>query len=206
MDYRILGPLEVRAGDGVVALPGAKPRAVLAMLLLHANRPVSAERLAVALWGEDAPEAAVKTVRVHVSRLRKALGADAVVLRTAAGYRLQVEPGELDSERFEELAGAGQRALAEGDPQHAGQLLREALELWRASPLADLGFEAFAQASIARLEEQRWNALEARVEADLQRGRHSELVPELQDLVRRQPLREHLRGLLMLALYRSERQ
>src|SRR4051812_28031982 len=116
MDYRILGPLEVSAGDGAVSLPGAKPRAVLALLLLHPNQPVSAETLALALWGDEAAHSAAKTVQVHVSRLRKALGDRDLVSRTTAGYRLQVEPGELDSERFERLAAAGRQALAEGDP------------------------------------------------------------------------------------------
>jgi DNA-binding SARP family transcriptional activator len=160
----------------------------------------------VALWGEEAPEGAVKTVQVHVSRLRKALGSGGRVSRTAAGYRLRVEPGELDSERFEQLTAAGRRALAGGDSQHAGALLREALELWRGPPLDDLGYEPFAQGAIARLEEQRWEALEARAEADLESGRHYELVGELQSLIKRAPLRERLRAQLMLALYRSGRQ
>src|SRR5687767_695575 len=99
MEFRILGPLEVRAGGEVVPLPGAKPRAVLAMLLLHANRPVGADRIAQALWGEDAPAGAANTVQVHVSRLRKALGGGALVT-TAAGYELRVEPGQLDADRL----------------------------------------------------------------------------------------------------------
>src|SRR4051812_12638188 len=103
MQFRMLGPLEVRGEAGAVALGGIKPRAVLAVLLLHANEPVSAERLALALWGEDAPASSVKTVQVHVSRLRKALGDTEVLGTTPAGYRLRVRPGELDAERFKLL-------------------------------------------------------------------------------------------------------
>ena len=167
MDFQILGPLEVRGERGAVELGGLKPRAVLAMLLLHANEPVSAERLAVALWGEDAPAGAVKTVQVHVSRLRKALGDPEAVSTTPAGYRLRVRPGELDAERFARGVAQGQRALAAGDAERAGVVLREALELWHGPALAELAFEPFAAAEIERLEEQRLVALEARMEADL---------------------------------------
>src|ERR1700709_2419846 len=103
MDFLILGPIEVHEAARAVALGGSKPRAVLPVLLLHANRPVSAERLALALWGEDAPGGAVKTVQVHVSRLRKALGDPDVIATTAAGYCLRVGDGELDAARFERL-------------------------------------------------------------------------------------------------------
>src|SRR5215208_7843761 len=160
MRFSILGPLEVRAGDRAVALGGAKPRALLAVLALHANEPVSADRLAVALWGEDAPAGAVRTVQVHVSRLRKALGDPDAVMTTPAGYRLRVGPGELDAERFAHGVAEGRRALEAGDPERAGLVFREALELWRGRPLAELEFEPFAQAEIARLEEQRLAALE----------------------------------------------
>src|SRR3954451_14705637 len=103
MEFRILGPLEVRREHVALALGGIKPRAVLAVLLLHANEPVSADRLALALWSEEAPRGAIKTVQVHVSRLRKALGDAEIVATTPAGYRLRVRPGELDAERFELL-------------------------------------------------------------------------------------------------------
>src|SRR4051812_14869517 len=136
MEFRILGPLEVAGDDGVLALGGVKPRAVLAVLLLHANEAVSAERLALALWGEDAPRRAIKTVQVHVSRLRKALGGGDIVATTPAGYRLRVRSGELDAERFNTLVASGQDALADGQPEVAAALLREALNLWRGPPLA----------------------------------------------------------------------
>src|SRR3954451_8888603 len=206
MEFQVLGPLEVRSERGALGLEGLKPRAVLAMLLLHANEPVSAERLAVGLWGQDAPAAAGKTVQVHVSRLRKALGDPEAVRTTPAGYRLRVRPGELDAECFARGVAEGQRALEAGDPQRAGVVLREALELWHGPALADLEFEPFAQAEIARLEEQRLVALEARVEADLAAGGHAALVSELQQLLAEHPTRERFAAKLMLALYRGGRQ
>src|ERR687885_284321 len=127
MEFRILGPLEVRADGRAVALGGARPRALLTVLLLHANEPVGAERLALALWGEDAPAAAVKTVQVYVSRLRKALGQADVLTTTPGGYRLQAEPGELDLERFERRLTAGRAALGAGRAEEAASLLRDAL-------------------------------------------------------------------------------
>jgi len=120
MEFKVLGPLEVRRDGRVVALGGGKPRAVLAVLLLHSNGPVGPERLAGALWGEDAPPRAVATVRVHVSRLRKALRDDEVLATTAAGYRLRVRPGELDADRFERLVEEGRRALADARAAEAG--------------------------------------------------------------------------------------
>src|SRR5829696_1344334 len=206
MDFRILGPLEVRAEPGPVALGGAKPRAVLAMLLLNANESVSSDRLATALWGEEAPAGSAKTVQVYVSRLRKALDHPDVVATTPAGYCLHVEPDELDAERFARQVEEGRAALTSGRPERAGTILRDALALWRGPPLADMAFEPFAQPEIARLEEQRLTALELRVEADLAAGRHAALVGELQSLVARHRGRERLAGQLMLALYRCERQ
>ena len=187
MEFRILGPLEVLDEQGVVALGGTKPRAVLAVLLLHANEPVGAERLASALWGDDAPAHAIKTVQVHVSRLRKALGDPAIVTTTPAGYRLRVRPGELDAHRFAEGVDEGRAALDAGDPERAATVLREALALWRGPPLADLAFEPFAPREIARLEEERLVALELRLEADLARGRHDALAGELQQLAAEHP-------------------
>jgi WD40 repeat protein/DNA-binding SARP family transcriptional activator len=206
MDFRILGPLEVHSETGAVALRGAKPRAVLAMLLLNANQPVSADRLATALWGEDAPPGSAKAVQVYVSRLRKALIDPEIVVTTPAGYCLHVERDELDAERFARLVEKGRAALAGDQPERAGTILRDALSLWRGPPLADMTFEPFAQAEIARLEEQRMGALELRVESDLAAGRHAALVGELQHLVAQHPGRERLAGQLMLALYRCERQ
>src|SRR3954467_5555576 len=124
MEFGILGPVEVRRDGRVVHVRGENPRAVLAILLLHANEPVSAERLAVALWGEEAPTGAVRTVQVHVSRVRKALGDAGVLATTPAGYRLAVRPGELDAERFELLVAQGRAALVAQDPGRAAVVLR----------------------------------------------------------------------------------
>src|SRR4051794_8917577 len=206
MEFRILGPLEVTNELGPVAMGGIKPRALLAVLLLHANESVSAERLALALWGDDAPAGATRTVRVYVSRLRKALGDADAVTTTAAGYRLRVRPDELDAERFQRGVAEGRLALAAGEPERAALVLERALALWRGPPLADLAFEPFAQDEIARLEEQRLSALEARAEAHLATGRHVELVSELRSLLAAHPTREGLAAQLMLALYRSGRQ
>ena len=207
MRFGILGSLEVRDDNGdLITLGGIKPRAVLAVLLLHANEPVSAERLALALWGEDAAESATRTVRVHVSRLRKALGNGEVITTTTAGYRLRVRDDELDAAQFERLVEDGRRVLANGQPHHATTILREALAIWRGPALADLAFEPFARVEVNRLEEERLAAVEARIEADLAVGQHAEIVAELQQLAAANPTRERLASQLMLALYRCGRQ
>ena len=149
------------------ALGGIKPRALLAVLILHANEPVSAEQLALALWGEDAPASTRKRVQGHVSRLRKAFSDPDLIVTSRAGYRLRVREGELDAERFETLVAEGRQALAAGEADQAGAVLREALGLWRGAPLADLADEPFAADEIARLEEQRRSAIELQVDADV---------------------------------------
>ncbi len=202
MDFRILGPLAVDD----LALGGARQRALLAVLLLHANEAVSADRLVVALWGEDAPPTAVKALQVAVSRLRHELGAADVVETTPAGYRVRVAAGELDLDRFERAAAAGRESLAAGLPARAAEQLREALAEWRGPALAGLEGVSFAAAEIARLQEQRLDALEMRLEADLATGRHAELAAELRALVAEHPWRERLHAHLMLALYRTGRQ
>src|SRR3954462_11997045 len=161
MEFPILGPLEVQRDGRPVALGGGKPRALLAALLLHANEPVSADRLAVALWGEEAPAGAGRTVQVHGSRLRKALEDEQVLATTAAGYRLRVRAGELDAERFRLFVADGRRALRDGHPELAASAFRRALGLWRGPALADVAGAQFMEAEIARLEEQRLEALEA---------------------------------------------
>jgi WD40 repeat protein/DNA-binding SARP family transcriptional activator len=206
MRYRILGPIEVHGPDGVVVLAGNKLRAVLAVLLLHANEPVSADRLALALWGDDAAETATRTVRVHVSRLRRALGDGEIIATTPAGYCLRVRPDELDAAQFERLVEDGRRALAGGQPQLAATTLRDALGMWRGPALAELAFEPFARVEVNRLEEERLAALEARIEADLAIGQHAGIIAELQQLVAAHPTRERLAAQLMLALYRCGRQ
>src|SRR5688572_23858464 len=140
MEFRILGPLEVSGEGTAVSLGGSRPGAVLAVLLVHPNQPVSAERLALALWGEDAPAGAVKTVQVNISRLRHVLGDGGAVVTTPAGYRLDVGADELDAERFERTIAAGREALTSGHPERAAELLREALGLWRGAPLEEFSW------------------------------------------------------------------
>jgi DNA-binding SARP family transcriptional activator len=201
MEFRLLGPLEVVEGDRSLALGGHKQRSLLAVLLLHANEVVSSERLIDDLWGEAPPATVAKSIQVYVSGLRKQLGERRLVTRTP-GYVLRVDPSELDAARFERLIAEARSA----DPGRAAEKLREALALWRAPPLADLAYEPFAQAEIARLEELHLGAVEQRIDADLATGRHADVVAELEALIGRHPLRESLRGQLMLALYRSGRQ
>ena len=207
MDFRVLGPVEARAEGRPLALAGARQRALLAVLLLRAGEPVSRERVIADLWGERPPDGAVKTVQAVVSRLRRALGGEAArLVSSAAGYRLRVEPDELDLGRFERLCADGRRALAAGRHERAAARLRAALAEWRGPPLADVAFEPFAPPEVARLEDLRAAAVEDRVEADLAMGRGAELVAELESLVAAEPLRDRLRGQLMLALYRAGRQ
>ena len=207
MDFRILGPLEVADNGREPVIASGKQRALLAILLLHANEVVSRDRLIEELWGEQPPKTCRKSLQVHISRLRKALGGGECPITTGPnGYSIQVGPDELDLERFTRLAEEGRRALGADDPERGGELLREALSLWRGPPLADFAFEAFAQVEIGRLEELRLAALEDRIDADLARGQHAELVGELEALVAAHPLRERLRRQLVLALYRAGRQ
>ena len=201
MDFRILGPLEVEADAHVLPIGSRQPRALLTILLLDANRVVSRDRLMDALWGDEPPERATNALQVYVSQLRKALGADVIVTQRR-GYLVHVADGELDLERFESLVAESRRL----EPAAAAPLLREALSLWRGEPLADLADVPYVERERRRLEELRLGALEARVDADLALGRHAELVPELESLVREHWLRERLRGQLMLALYRCGRQ
>ena len=205
MEFRILGPLEVWDGDRPVAVTGARQRALLAVLLLHANHVVPSDRLIDELWGEEGPESGAAALRVRVSQLRKSLRKD-VVQTKASGYVVRAERNQLDLHRFERLVREGRELLESRNPREASERLRRALELWRGPALADFAYERFAQPAIARLEELRLAALELRVDADLALGRHDELVGELENLVAEHPLRERVRGQLMLALYRSGRQ
>ena len=204
MEYRVLGPLEVYDGQGSLPLAGAKQRALLALLLVHANHVLSRDRLIDELWGDEPPETAVQSLQVYVSRLRKLLPAETLLTRSP-GYLLAIEPAELDLHCFERRLGEGRDALAEGDPERAATALHDALGLWRGPALAEFTFEPFAQAEIGRLESLRTTAVEERIEADLALGRHAELVGELEALVAENPFRERFRGQLMLALYRSGR-
>jgi predicted ATPase/DNA-binding SARP family transcriptional activator len=212
MEFRLLGPLEVVEAGRRLPLPGAKARALLAILLLQPNEVVSTARLVDALWGEQPPDTAVNALYVHVSELRKALSAGSSaaanprLLTRRPGYLLRVRAGELDVERFQQLAADGRQALDKGRAELAATRLQEALALWRGRALADLRHEPFAATEAARLEELRLDALENRIEADLALGRHGPLVAELEGLIADHPFRERLRGQLMVALYRSGRQ
>jgi DNA-binding SARP family transcriptional activator len=201
LEFRLLGPLEVVADDGPVALGGHRQRALLALLLLNANRVVSTDHLVGSLWGDEPPRTATSSLQNSISQLRKLLGAERV-LTQPPGYVIRVEPDALDLSSFERLVGEARgRSAAE-----RAETIRRALSLWRGEPLADFAFEAFAAAEARRLEELYLGALEERIEADLELGRHAELVGELEGLVRSNPLRERLRGQQMLALYRCDRQ
>ena len=202
MEFQILGRLEVVAQRRQLAPRRAQQRVLLALLLLRANETVPADQLIDGLWGESPPETAAKALQGHVSALRKLFGAERIETQRG-GYRLRLEPGELDLDRFETLLADARQVV---EPGERAARLSEALELWRGEPLADFRYEAFAQDEIARLEELRLGALEERLEAELEAGRHLELVPELERLVSLHPLRERLRALRMLALYRSGRQ
>jgi predicted ATPase/class 3 adenylate cyclase len=204
MEFRILGPLEVLEGTQQVALGGRKRRAVLALLLLHPDEIVGSERMVDELWGETAPAGALKTLQVHISRLRKELP-DVLVTR-GHGYELQLEPDQLDARRFERVVDEARAELAGERPERALALLESGLALWRGPPLADLAYEPFAQAEIARLEDLRVAAEEQLIDAKLALGRHAEVIGQLERLVETHPYRERLRGQLMLALYRADRQ
>ena len=206
LDFRLLGPLEV-LGDGgrVLSVGTGRQRALLALLILRANELVASDRLVEELWGESPPPTAHKMLQNQVSALRRALGRNGRLETQGSAYRLNIHAGELDVDRFEELVGQG-RAELEIDPDGASEKLRQALALWRGPALSDLAYETFAQTEIARLEERRWATFEARIDAELALGRHADLVSELEAAVAAQPLREHLHGQLMLALYRCGQQ
>jgi DNA-binding SARP family transcriptional activator/ABC-type branched-subunit amino acid transport system substrate-binding protein/streptogramin lyase len=205
MEFRLLGALEVLENGQRIPIEAPRQRALLALLLLHRGEPAATERLVEELWGEDAPASAVKTVQVYVAQLRKVLGANVLVTH-GHGYALALDPHEFDVDRFERLAAEGRRLLDDGNAKGAAERLREALALWRGRPLADFTYAEFAQSEITRLEDERLAALETRVEAELALGCQEQLVPELQALVRDNPLRERLQGHLMLSLYRAGRQ
>jgi DNA-binding SARP family transcriptional activator len=199
VEFRILGPLEASEDGAAVSLGGTKQRAVLAMLLLAANRVVSTESLIDGLW-EEPPANPVKAVQVYVARLRKALGAAAPIGRPP-GYVLQVTAGQFDLYRFQRL-----RLEAASDPPNAAEKLGEALAIWRGPALDEFAVEPFARVERVRLEEERLGALEQRIDAELALGCHADLIGELEALVAKQPRRERVRGQLMLALYRCGRQ
>ncbi len=212
IEFRLLGPLEVWRGGQQLPVGGAKPRAVLAILLLHAGRVVSTDELIDALWGERPPASAANALQAHVSALRRTLephrgtsGADRLLITRAPGYLLRLDGHDLDLLQFERLVGGARAAMA-GDPRIAANRFRHALGLWRGPALADFVYERFASAEAARLEEMRLGAREDCLDCELASGNHGEVVAELEGLVAEHPLRERLAGQLMLALYRCGRQ
>ncbi len=206
-DFRILGELEILQDGDPVILGSPRQRALLARLLISPGEVVTTDRLLEDLWPGDAPETARRVLHVYVSRLRKALGGDRHRLEhRSPGYRFSIEPEELDVGRFEQYVAEGRAALARRDPDGARTRLVEALDEWRGPALAEFRDEAFAQEEVSRLEELRLSALQERLWAEVELGRHGELVEELKDLVSRHPFREVFWEQLMLALYRSGRQ
>lgn len=204
MEFRLLGPLEVIDGEREIRLGGPKQRSVLAHLLIRANQVVPTERLIDEIWGDQPPEAARNALQSYVSHLRKALGAGRIQGRPP-GYALKADPDEVDALRFERLVSEGRGQLS-SDPGGAARTLSEALALWRGPAFADLVDEPSLAGEISRLDELRITATEDRVAAELAAGRHAEVIPELEALISRNPLREGLWAYLLLALYRSGRQ
>jgi class 3 adenylate cyclase len=201
MEFRILGPLEVRDDERSVALGGPKPRAVLAVLLLQANEVVSIARLVDDLWGERPPATAQKMVQGYVHALRGQLGGDMLVTQPP-GYRLRVDASTLDLAEFRRLVEQARSAPVE----EAVELRRRALALWHGPPLADVVFEGPSRHEVGHLSELRLTTQIERIDAELQLGRHDRLVGELESLVAAHPYQERLHAQLMLALYRSGRQ
>lgn len=209
MEFRILGPLELRVNGTIVTLSSAKQRALLGVLLLHANEVVSSDRLVGELWGARPPPTSGKLVQVYVSQLRRALaavGGQEVVRTRAPGYVAVLEPDQLDAARFTaKLARA--RATAEaGSLDEAVALYEDALALWRGPVLADVAFESYARTDTELLAELRLAALSERVDCEFARGHHAQLIGELESLTAEHPLHERFSAQLMLALYRSGRQ
>jgi DNA-binding SARP family transcriptional activator len=213
LDFQVLGPFEVLSGSRLVDLGPRKQRAVLCALAVNANRVVSLDRLIDDLWGEHAPSQVIGTLQAYISNLRRALEPDRrageppmLLVTQSPGYILRIPPEALDSHRFEEAAREGRQLLTEGRPASASRKLRGALELWRGAAYADFAFEPFAQSEAVRLEELRLAALEDRLQAELDLGNSFAAAAELEAAVAEHPMRERLRAMLMLALYRCGRQ
>ncbi len=214
LDFRLLGTLEVADGTGTILdLGPRKQRAVLALLLLNAPHVVPLDQLIDRLWRDEPPSSATGTLQAYISHLRRTLEprrsprSPARVLRTREpGYLLDIEPDQVDAERFGRAAEAAHAALAAGRPEEAERILGPALALWRGEPLADLADEPFARSTVARLSETRLHALTVRAEALLALGRAAEVTVEVERLLEQDPYREGLWALLMRALYRERRQ
>ena len=205
MRVRLFGELEVVEAGATLSVRGAKQRALLALLALSRGRPVSSDQLIDQLWGDGLTAKPANALQAQIVQLRRTLGASAIVT-SDAGYSLDVGPGDVDVAEFEDLVAEGRRRSAEGDLALASTVLGDALRLRRGEPLSEFAYAGFADAERAHLNELTLVATELRVEADLELGRHNDLVGELEALCREHPLRERLWELLMLALYRAGRQ
>jgi class 3 adenylate cyclase/DNA-binding SARP family transcriptional activator len=213
VDFLLLGPLEARQAGRPLRLGSIKHRMLLAKLLVHANQVVSTDELIDTVWGEQPPPTVRQSLQNHVASLRRVIepsGEPTTPPRTLRtrdpGYLLQLDPEQLDLQRFRRLLDEGRGALANGEPTTAVRLLHEALSLWRGPVLADVVAAGGSWPELVGIDEERLAALEVRLQADLALGRHLELIGELEGLVRQYPLREQLHGQLMLALYRCGRQ
>jgi DNA-binding SARP family transcriptional activator len=206
LEFGVLGPVRAVRDGRELGLGGPKQHAVLALLLLAAGRVVPAEYLAEVLWRGSPPPGAAKTLRSYVSRLRSLLEPEAALVAQGGGYVITVQPDQLDAARFERLVGAGRDALGRGEVAVAAGRFAEALALWRGRALADVAEVEPLALEAARLEELRLVAVEGRLEADIERGLAGEVTGELEQLVAAYPVRERLWRLLVLALYRAERQ
>jgi DNA-binding SARP family transcriptional activator len=209
IDFRVLGPVEMRVGGVSLPLRGVKVRELLSLMLLHRGRVVPVERLADELWDGAPPAASTAALRVYISRLRKLLagaGHESLLVTHPAAYRLDVPDQSIDLARFEVLAASGRAALADGNPARAVEQLRAALALWRGSAFADIAATHAVEMESTRLEECRLEALEDCIDAELASGHHRSVLGELQAAVAAHPLRERLWAQRMTALYRSDRQ
>jgi predicted ATPase/DNA-binding SARP family transcriptional activator len=204
MQFGILGPLEVTGDAGVLVVGAPMQRAVLTALLLGSGQVVSTNELIDRLWGDHPPKTARVTLQTYVLRLRRLLG-EPVIRTRAPGYLLPLEPGQLDLHRFDGLVDRARRLREQGAVEAAANALDDALLLWRGQALADVGSEHLRRTEAVRLEERRMRAIEERTDVGLELGRHAELVNDLVRLVAAHPLRERLRGQLIIALYRSGR-
>ncbi|MEN8112774.1 MAG: BTAD domain-containing putative transcriptional regulator, partial [Actinomycetota bacterium] len=206
MEFRVLGPVEVRVDGEVVPIPALRQRALFALLLIHAGGVLSADRIIEALWGDELPASGANALRFHVSKLRSALGADpSPIVTQDGGYALVVDPGSIDANRFEQLLGESLEEMRD-DPHRAAALVGEALELWRGDPYAGLGDPGFVDGEVRRLTELRFKAVEVGFAADLALGRHAEIIGDLESMQAEFPFRERLWAHLMVAFYRSGRQ
>ncbi|MEU2981132.1 AfsR/SARP family transcriptional regulator [Streptomyces hirsutus] len=212
MEIQVLGSLAAQERGVSVVPSAAKPRQLLALLALHADRVVSVPTLMEEIWGEHIPRSASTTLQTYVLQLRRrittALDGDPrrakdVLVTRFGGYLLQVEPGRVDAHEFERLAVSGGTAFEIGDYRAASAALRRALALWQGPALVDVPAGPALELEVLRLNEERTTALERRIEADLRLGRYSEVVPELRVLAARHPLHEGFCGQLMRALHRT---